>query len=166
MSDVPRITEQGIVTLSDEEWELGRSFVRESTLTSNFDFQTMNAAKDRGFEVSVMFVCLESAERSVERVKERHAQGGHTVPEDDIKRRYARSLKNLPQAIKAADKVMIFDNTDKNFMPVAEFEKGKLVKHHNTPEWFKAPLEALKTQEMQQQKTPVTAAKKHSGPER
>lgn len=55
------------------------------------------------------------------------------------------------------------------YREVAEFEKGQLVKHNFTPEWFKRPLEVLK--EMQQQrerKESVSAPVKNrnSGPER
>lgn len=42
-----------------------------------------------------MFLWLPSQEFAVQRVAERVIQGGHDIPELDIRRRYDRGLKNL-----------------------------------------------------------------------
>jgi predicted ABC-type ATPase len=43
----------------------------------------------------MVFCFLDSPDRSVERVGIRMSKGGHFVPEADIRRRYARSLRNF-----------------------------------------------------------------------
>jgi predicted ABC-type ATPase len=42
-----------------------------------------------------MFLWLPSPEFAIQRVAERVIQGGHNIPEPDIRRRYDRGLKNL-----------------------------------------------------------------------
>jgi len=39
------------------------------------------------------------------------ARGGHDIPEDVIRRRYEAALKQLPEAIRAADGSMLLDNS-------------------------------------------------------
>lgn len=43
----------------------------------------------------LIFLWLESSELAIARVKERVRMGGHNIPEDTIRRRYERGLKNL-----------------------------------------------------------------------
>jgi predicted ABC-type ATPase len=124
-----------------------RSFARESTLSSKFDMKMLNEAKENGFKTSLVYVCVGDAQKAVDRVAHRHAQGGHTVPENDIKRRYSRSLEYLPEAIKLVDKATLYDNRGASYKEVATFEKGKLKTHDFTPEWFKKPLKVLKESE-------------------
>jgi predicted ABC-type ATPase len=123
--------------------EDGQSFVRESTLTAKFDFQLIQTAKRKGFRVYLTYIGLKNADIAVCRVKERHANGGHSVPEEDIRRRYGRGLKNLSTAIQLADKAVIIDNSDQGYTEVAVFENGRIVSNAYTPDWFKAPLEAV-----------------------
>jgi len=133
----------------------GSSFGRESTLSSKFDLQLIQIAKEQNFTVSLVFVGINSANHSMERVKDRHANGGHFVPDEDVKRRYDRCMENLPEAIRQVDQALIIDNSEKNYQRVAKFEKGILIEHTYTPQWFLRPLEALKTQEVKQQKTQI-----------
>lgn len=114
-----------------------RSFARESTLTAKFDFELMQEAKRQGYHVRFVYIGLDSPTKSMERVGSRFAFGGHDVPEADLLRRYGRSLENLPQAVSLADTVIILNNNDKDYKPVAVFEKGALIKEYATPAWFK-----------------------------
>lgn len=124
-----------------------QSFLRESTLSAKFDLRMIQEAKEKGFATSLVYICAGSPDSAVQRVSDRYAKGGHTVPEEDIRRRYARSLENLPGAIKQVDKARIVDNSGDRYKEVATFENGKLRSHEFTPDWFKKPLEALKESE-------------------
>ena len=119
------------------------SFIRESTLTAKFDFQMIKAAKESGYRVALLYVGVNKVEISINRVKRRHESGGHSVPEEDIRRRYVRSLENLPEAIRLADTAIIFDNSGKKYKQIALFEKGRLMSHTSPPEWFKKTLETF-----------------------
>lgn len=57
---------------------------------------------------------------AVERVAKRVAAGGHSIPEDVIRRRYERSLDNFFNAYSpAADTWVLMNNTSKPGRPVA-----------------------------------------------
>ena len=71
-----------------------------------------------------MYVCLNSPERSIQRVRERVAQGGHDVPDDDVRRRYGRSLRNLTAAVRLADQAVIYDNSEAEPRKVFEARHG------------------------------------------
>ena len=54
---------------------------------------------------------LRSPNLNVERVRLRVLRGGHNVPEDKVRSRYANSLAQLPWFLEAADRAHIFDNS-------------------------------------------------------
>ena len=43
-----------------------------------------------GYHVSLIFLSLPSADLAVQRVAQRVRQGGHSVPEEDVRRRFNR----------------------------------------------------------------------------
>lgn len=73
----------------------GRSCVVESTLSGRSFRNRILQASERGFEVTIVFIFVDSADVCVARVAERVRKGGHDVPEDDIRRRYRRSTNNF-----------------------------------------------------------------------
>jgi predicted ABC-type ATPase len=48
-----------------------------------------------GYEVSLVFFTLPTAEMAIERVASRVAQGGHDIPSDVIRRRFFSGLRNF-----------------------------------------------------------------------
>ena len=95
--------------------ENGVSFARESTLTSHFDFTLMSEAKKKGYSIELVYIGLESSDLAWARVASRAARGGHSVPYEDVIRRFTRSLENLPKAIALADKATILDNSTQGY---------------------------------------------------
>lgn len=71
------------------------SFVVESTLSGRTFRRFFNDAKTAGFEITVVYLFLDSADTCVDRVNERVQKGGHNVPENDIRRRFSRSVRNF-----------------------------------------------------------------------
>lgn len=76
-----------------------KSFNQETTLTGRTIISSMAKAKANGFEVNLYYVALANVELSIERVAKRVANGGHGIPEDDLRRRYAYSFENLKPAL-------------------------------------------------------------------
>ena len=77
-------------------------------------------ARNGGFEISIVYVFLDTAEACVKRVAERVQKGGHAVPEEDIHRRFLRSLGNFWQLYRPlADKWTIWYNSAEQFVNVA-----------------------------------------------
>ena len=72
-----------------------RSCVVESTLSGrSFRNRILEAGK-RGYEITIVFVFVDTVDVCVARVAERVRKGGHDVPEADIPRRYGRSIRNF-----------------------------------------------------------------------
>jgi predicted ABC-type ATPase len=99
----------------------------------------MRRATTRVFEVHIIYVCLDTPERNIRRVQERVSQGGHDVPDDDVRRRYERSLANLPDVIRAADRAVLYDNSEGAQRKVLEVREGRVVwSTAEVPDWVVA----------------------------
>lgn len=68
-------------------------------------------AKERGFEIRLLYVTLRDADMNVERVRQRVKLGGHDVPENKIRERRERSFAQLPWFLNQADVALIYDNS-------------------------------------------------------
>ncbi|MGI9302306.1 MAG: AAA family ATPase [Gammaproteobacteria bacterium] len=73
----------------------GESAVVESTLSGKTLARTVGEARNSAFEISIVYLFLDSVEICLERIEERIRKGGHSVPPDDVRRRYSRSLYNF-----------------------------------------------------------------------
>lgn len=73
----------------------GVSFALESTLSGRAQARMIREAKAAGFWIELHYVWLPSADLAIQRVADRVARGGHHVPEEDVRRRYRRSLENF-----------------------------------------------------------------------
>lgn len=67
--------------------------------------------RNKGYRVSLFWLWLPTPELAIERVAIRVAQGGHDVPVEDIRRRYARGMANFFRIYqKLADEWCLFDS--------------------------------------------------------
>lgn len=103
------------------------SFAIETTLAGNWTNDVIRTALERSFFTRLFFICLDNPERSIQRVRERVAQGGHDVPDADVRRRYARSLSNARQLVRIVHQALVFDNSGAEPRPVFEIRKGQLL---------------------------------------
>lgn len=87
----------------------GQHFAIETTLAGNWTLNAIKIALAQGFFVRVVYIYVENPERCIQRVHERVAQGGHDVPDEDVRRRYARSLSNLKLILHIVNQTIIFD---------------------------------------------------------
>jgi len=94
------------------------SFNQETTLTGNTIVTNIKKAKANGFKISLFYVGLNNVDLSIERVALRVIQGGHGVPEEDLRRRYANSFANLQAVLPLCDSVRIYDNSGDNIFDV------------------------------------------------
>ena len=88
-----------------------RSFTFETVMSSAYNLDVLRRARERGFAITVVYVITRSAEINVERVRSRVRAGGHDVPEDKIRARYARSLANIAPVFALADNFVLIDNS-------------------------------------------------------
>lgn len=103
------------------------SFSVETTLAGNGQLMLLAEAKRAGFEINVFYVALTRVEMQVDRVQIRISQGGHSVPPDDIRRRYERSLANAPKALRMAHLGIVFDNSGLEPAPVLRLKDGVII---------------------------------------
>jgi predicted ABC-type ATPase len=107
----------------------GKSFVSESTFSHESKLALTRQAKAAGFRVVIFHVNVRTADLSVERVAMRKTEGGHDVPENKIRERYARNQELIKQAVLAADHAFIYDNSTRNKPPALglTFRNGKVI---------------------------------------
>ncbi len=89
----------------------GESFAIETTLSGLGYLRHIEHWQAQGYAVSLFFLSLSDADMAVSRVAERVRQGGHDIPEQVIRRRFAAGMKNFVQHYR--DKVndwVLYDN--------------------------------------------------------
>lgn len=99
----------------------GHSLVIESTLSGASLARTVAAARAAGYEVTLILVFLDSVELCLHRIAERVAQGGHDVPEEDVRRRFQRVFPVFWRQYRpCADRCLLIFNGGESFLAVAE----------------------------------------------
>lgn len=104
-------------------------FAIETTLATRSYVQLVKRAQAIGYKVHLLFFCLESPEQAIQRVAQRVEQGGHGIPEDVIRRRFKKGLRNLVYLfMPICDSVTLWDNTRGEASLIAKqtVETGKL----------------------------------------
>jgi predicted ABC-type ATPase len=90
----------------------GVSFAFESTLSGRTYASRVRRWRSMGYEVELFFLRLPSADFAVSRVTQRVAEGGHSVPEATIRRRFASGLDNLERIYKPiVNAWAVYDNS-------------------------------------------------------
>ncbi len=114
----------------------GRSFISETVFSHPSKLTLIGEAQAAGFLVSLHVILVPEA-LTVERVRLRAAQGGHSVPEDTVRARYRRLWTLLAQALVLADQATVYDNTQatRPFRRVAAFELGEALIAADWPAW-------------------------------
>lgn len=114
-----------------------RSFAVED-LTVDTDL--LESARQAGYATKVIFISTEDPNLNVGRIVVRMSRGGQSVPLETIPDSYNEAMKNLSNARRHADDLLVYDNTPngRGHRLVARFIAGELVKTTNTsPEWIK-----------------------------
>lgn len=119
--------EAGRIMLSriHELIDKGEDFAFETTLATKSYLGFIAKAHEKGYFVSLVFFWLKSPELAIERVKSRVKDGGHSIPEVVIKRRYTRGIQNLFKLFfNKVDYLAIFDNSRTTPELIAEKKIG------------------------------------------
>jgi predicted ABC-type ATPase len=101
----------------------GTSFALESTLSGKTYVALLKAARGQGYRIVIYYIMIGSADQAVERVRLRVKLGGHHAPEEDVRRRYERSLRHLfHDYLPLADEWAVWDNLKPPALQVASLE--------------------------------------------
>lgn len=88
------------------------SFGFETTLASRAYASWLLRLRETGYAVDLVYVWIDSVDLAVQRVKQRVAEGGHDVPEEVVRRRYGRSVRNFFSLYKPiAESWTVWENT-------------------------------------------------------
>ena len=97
--------------LLDDQIAMERSVLVETVLSSDKFKSRVAMARDRGFQIALVYVSVRIPELNIARVANRFLLGGHDVPIDRITARRARSHRMFAWFAEAADQVYVFDNS-------------------------------------------------------
>jgi len=92
--------------------EKRENFAFETTLATRSYAPWLAELRRQGYRVHLSFIWLNGPEIAVQRVRERVQSGGHGIPEETVRRRYRKGLKNfftLYQPL--ADTWGVYDNS-------------------------------------------------------
>jgi predicted ABC-type ATPase len=73
----------------------GVDFGFETTLSGLAHLKLIRNLKRDSYRINIFYLWVPSADVAVSRVRERVSGGGHNIPEEVVRRRYDRSLRNF-----------------------------------------------------------------------
>ena len=102
----------------------GNSFATETVFSHPSKLELITRAQASGYAVWLMIVYA-PLELTLRRVAYRIRHGGHTVPDQKVRERYKRLWPLLDQAVRVAERTIIFENsTAKGHQAVAVGTRG------------------------------------------
>jgi predicted ABC-type ATPase len=111
-------------------------FAFETTLSTRTYVHLIERARKKGYEITLVFFWLNSAELAKQRVAERVSRGGHNIPEDVIVRRYHRGIVNLFNLfMSVCDFWLVYDNSQRELSFIADGERDFVREVNNTDIW-------------------------------
>lgn len=103
----------------------GADFAFETTLAARTFVPFLQECARIGYTINLIYFWLQSPDLAVARVARRVKSGGHSIPEDTIRRRYERGRKNLISLyLPLCDSWIVYDNSEPIFKLVAECSMG------------------------------------------
>jgi predicted ABC-type ATPase len=86
----------------------------------------------------LIFFWLNDVQLAIERVNIRVSEGGHSIPEEVIRRRYAKGIFNLMNTfIKICDYWLILNNSIKPYQNIADGTKENVTNVYDETIWDK-----------------------------
>ena len=120
----------------DELISQNQDFAFETTLASRSFVSLCNSARQKGYQICLTFLWLDSKELAIERVKQRVSEGGHNIPTETIIRRYSAGLKNFFTSYKdIVDFWLFIDNSKTDQELIAEGRENSDITIYNQEKW-------------------------------
>ena len=112
------------------------NFAFETTLASRTFAGWIEKLKERSFQFHLVFLWLRDVELAISRVADRVRMGGHSVPEETIRRRYAAGLRNFFSLYSPiADSWQIYDNSDADRLALIAMKTQSNLNIKNPTTW-------------------------------
>jgi predicted ABC-type ATPase len=101
-------------------------FAFETTLSGRSYAQVLRGVKKAGFRLHLFYLWIPSPELALMRIRDRVASGGHNVPQQDVRRRFGRTLGNLFTLYRPLlDTLHFFDNSSDTPRLIFKDESGQ-----------------------------------------
>jgi predicted ABC-type ATPase len=114
----------------------GTSFAFETTCSGKSHLHLLKKCQAAGWKVSMMYFWLPSVEHSLQRVAQRVRMGGHGIPEETIRQRYLKGLRNMVHLyFPLVDEAVIYDNVEGALRPIIEKDFGQQPKIVDHEKW-------------------------------
>ncbi len=89
-----------------------KNFAFETTAASRIFASKLKQAKASGYRTGLIYLWLPNVDVAKNRVRQRVAHGGHNIPDHDLERRFARSLRNLVHLyLPMVDEANVYDSS-------------------------------------------------------
>jgi len=90
----------------------GENFAFETTLATRSYAPWLRELCQQGYRLHISFVWLRSPEMAIQRVRDRVVTGGHDIPEETIRRRYVKGVRNFFALYRPlASSWIVYDNS-------------------------------------------------------
>ena len=114
------------------------NFSFESVFSHSSKVDFLRRAYDAGYRNYLYFIATADPCINVNRVGNRAALGGHSVPEEKIRERYERCMKQIRTALPYLHRAYFFDNTLDAPVLLAEYDVDSFTLYEEQmPSWFK-----------------------------
>jgi predicted ABC-type ATPase len=122
----------------------GVNFTQETTLAGYGVIATALKARAQGYHIRLYYIGLDTPEECLKRIANRVARGGHSIEENDVRRRFSRRWDAVKKILPHCDEALFFDN-DNGFVEVAEYRDMEFsLKNENSLKWVLELSEQLK----------------------
>jgi predicted ABC-type ATPase len=113
-----------------------QNFAFETHYYTNDVFSAVELFRSKQYHIELIFICLESADIAVERVKDRVAKGGRFVEEATIRKRFENSLTTLDGSFDRFDLVSIYLSkpNDVKAIAIVEPQRNKAISISHVPD--------------------------------
>ena len=110
-----------------EHINAGHDFAIETTLAGRSYVRLFKGLKKKGYRIHLFYLWLHKPDLALKRIAERVRAGGHDVPPEVVRRRFARSVYNFFHLYRPLlDSWMLFDNSADLPRLIADEECGNL----------------------------------------
>ncbi len=119
-----------------------RNFAFETVLSTRRNLDLLIKAKSEGYFIRCFYFLTKSFSINIQRVESRVSEGGHSVPEDKIIKRYNNSLGLLPELIDVCDSINVWDNSTDRPYRIFQRKKDQITFYDN-PVWTNQQIHDL-----------------------
>lgn len=112
------------------------NFNFETTFSGKGILRKVEEAQHNGFDVDLIYIAIEKKTSKL-RIYNRVLKGGHNIPENDLERRYDRSINNFITNIDKFQNIYFYENEGSKHNLIFVIENGMFVYiNEDIPSWI------------------------------